>query len=236
MFQLSLPGVSTHVTTREHPAAEGGTVGGKCPVILPKWLHAIYGYFTCRKGTTWDRRLYFPSEGRCAEDFFCPKNPTASARCEPANLGTKGQHAISRLPKPRVMCISHEACVCYHDIRWFRASGTWRCVAGLIVGWRRVVPAFGSSSPRRIAIIGRKILHFPGSIHLFFTATLFLFNILSLCFSYLLIHQHKYTKFPPPTTVFSPPLLSLIFQLLIHNPSVNIVYYARPISSYYHEV
>jgi len=24
------------VTTREHPAAEGGTVSEKCPVILPK--------------------------------------------------------------------------------------------------------------------------------------------------------------------------------------------------------
>jgi hypothetical protein len=30
------PGVSTRVTTREHLAAEGGTVGEKCPVILPK--------------------------------------------------------------------------------------------------------------------------------------------------------------------------------------------------------
>ena len=47
-----------------------------CPVILPKFrlplkfkdlLHAA-------KSTTWDRRLYFPSEGRRAEDFFRPKN------------------------------------------------------------------------------------------------------------------------------------------------------------------
>jgi hypothetical protein len=30
------PGVSTRVTVREHPAAEGGTVGEKCPRILPK--------------------------------------------------------------------------------------------------------------------------------------------------------------------------------------------------------
>jgi len=43
---------------------------------------------------TWDRRLYLPSEGRRAEDFF------ASAEFEPANLGTKGQHATSRPPKP----------------------------------------------------------------------------------------------------------------------------------------
>jgi hypothetical protein len=39
--------------------------------------------------TSWDRLLYFPSEGR-----------RASAGCESANLGTKGQHATSRPPKP----------------------------------------------------------------------------------------------------------------------------------------
>jgi len=31
------------------------------------------GSFTCRKFTTWDRRLYFSSEGRRAEDFFARK-------------------------------------------------------------------------------------------------------------------------------------------------------------------
>ena len=35
-----------------------------------------------------------------AEDFIALKNPAASAGFEPANLGTKGQHAISRPPKP----------------------------------------------------------------------------------------------------------------------------------------
>ena len=49
---------------------------------------------------TWDKRLYFPSEGRCAEDFFALKNPMALAGFEPTNLGTKGQHATSRPPKP----------------------------------------------------------------------------------------------------------------------------------------
>jgi hypothetical protein len=39
MFQTSPPDVSTRATTREHPAAEGGTTGEECPVILPKcWL------------------------------------------------------------------------------------------------------------------------------------------------------------------------------------------------------
>jgi hypothetical protein len=33
------------------------------------------------------------SKGRHAEDFFRPKNPKTSAGFEPANLGTRGQHA-----------------------------------------------------------------------------------------------------------------------------------------------
>ena len=47
-----------------------------------------------------DRRLYFLSEGRHAEDFFALKNPMASAMDEPMNLGTKSQHATPRPPKP----------------------------------------------------------------------------------------------------------------------------------------
>ena len=39
--------------------------------------------------------------GQTAEDFFAVKNPKASVGFEPANLGTKGQHATSRPPKPR---------------------------------------------------------------------------------------------------------------------------------------
>jgi hypothetical protein len=40
-----------------------------------------------------DKRLYFPSEGRHAVDFFRMKNATASAGFETAILGTRGQHA-----------------------------------------------------------------------------------------------------------------------------------------------
>jgi hypothetical protein len=42
---------------------------------------------------TWDRWLYFPSEGRHAEDFFTLKNPAALVGFEPLNLGTRDQHA-----------------------------------------------------------------------------------------------------------------------------------------------
>ena len=44
-FKLSPPGVSTRVTTREHPAAGGGTVGEKCPVILPKCRFTRYIFY-----------------------------------------------------------------------------------------------------------------------------------------------------------------------------------------------
>jgi hypothetical protein len=44
-------------------------------------------------------RLYFPSEGRRADDLFAFKNPTVSAGFESANLGNKGQHAIPIPPK-----------------------------------------------------------------------------------------------------------------------------------------
>ena len=44
-----------------------------------------------------------PKEGML-RIFFALKNPTASARFEPANLGTKGQHATPRPPKPHT-CI-----------------------------------------------------------------------------------------------------------------------------------
>jgi hypothetical protein len=95
-FGLDVPTFATrrlHACHHARAPTVGGTVGGKCPEDLPK-------SFTCRKATTWDRRVYFPSEGRRAEDFFRPKNPTAAAGCEPANLGTKGQHATSGPPKP----------------------------------------------------------------------------------------------------------------------------------------
>ena len=43
-----------------------------------------------------------PKEG-VLRIFFALKNPTASAGFEPANLGTKGQHATPRPPKPSVI-------------------------------------------------------------------------------------------------------------------------------------
>ena len=72
--------------------------------------HNIQGSFTCRKSTTWDKRCYFPSEGRRAEDFFALKNPTASAGFKPVNLGAKGQHSNSRPPKPLCKALRSVSC------------------------------------------------------------------------------------------------------------------------------
>jgi hypothetical protein len=57
------------------------------------------GSFTCRKYTTRDPQLYFPSEGRHAQDFLRPeKNQTASAGFEPAIFGAS--MLTTRQPKP----------------------------------------------------------------------------------------------------------------------------------------
>ena len=87
----------------------GTTCARNGRLILPENARLprnIQGSFTSRKSTTWDKRLYFPSEGRRAEDFFVLKNPTASAGFEPTNLGTKGQHATSRPPKPSTLLVT----------------------------------------------------------------------------------------------------------------------------------
>ena len=86
------------------PSSERWNCGReRCPVvILPKFrlprkfrdlLHAA----NLRHGTG---GFTSPPKEGMLRIFFCPKNPTASARFEPANLGTKGQHATPRPPKP----------------------------------------------------------------------------------------------------------------------------------------
>ena len=62
-------------------------------VAFRNLLHAV----NLRHGT--DGFTSPPKEG-VLRIFFALKNPTASAGFEPANLGTKGQHATSRPPKP----------------------------------------------------------------------------------------------------------------------------------------
>jgi hypothetical protein len=103
---LEIPTFATSRLTRDPSSHRWNYVGEKWPMKFclkcptSRLPRSIQGSFTCPKSTTWDKRLYLPSEGRRAEDFLALKNPTASAGFEPATLGSKGQHATSRPPKP----------------------------------------------------------------------------------------------------------------------------------------
>ena len=63
-----------------------------CREFCQKWRlprHFCFS-FTCRKFTTW---ALLPLSRKARWGFFRPKNSTTSAGFEPANSGTKGQHA-----------------------------------------------------------------------------------------------------------------------------------------------
>jgi hypothetical protein len=62
-------------------------------------FHVNLGSFTCRKARHETHGFTSPPKESVLR-FFCPKNPTSSAGFEPANLGTKSQHATSRPLKP----------------------------------------------------------------------------------------------------------------------------------------
>ena len=91
------------------PTSETWNCGQEsCLVILPKFrlpliFRALLHAENLRHGT--DGFTSPPKEG-VLRIFFRPKNPTSSAGFEPANLGTKGQHATPRPPKPHLRVIS----------------------------------------------------------------------------------------------------------------------------------
>jgi hypothetical protein len=66
----------------------------------------FYGSFTCRKATTWDRRLYFPSEGRRAKDFFALK----IRRLQP------GANPRTWVPKTSTLPLDHRSPVAFKFI------------------------------------------------------------------------------------------------------------------------
>ena len=101
------------------PSSERWKYGREiCPVILPKFrlphkfrdlLHAV------NLGHGTDGFTSHPKEG-VLRIFFRPKNPKSSAGFEPANLGTKGQHATPRPLKPF-----------YCNIRLFNIGNPIKC-------------------------------------------------------------------------------------------------------------
>ena len=94
---FQLPGVF-HVTTRDSSTLRWN-YWAKVATSMP-----LLGIFHMPQICDMGQTALLPSrpEGRRAEDFFALKNPTASAGFQPANLGTKGQHATSWQPKPLI--------------------------------------------------------------------------------------------------------------------------------------
>jgi len=80
------------------PVAEGGIMGEKLPKVANST--SFLGSFTCRKLTTWDRRLYFPSEKRRVEDFFVPKIRRLRPDLNPRTWVPEASTLTSRPPKP----------------------------------------------------------------------------------------------------------------------------------------
>jgi hypothetical protein len=67
------------------PLSEGGKLGREMADRISPSIRLTRNYkgsLTCCKSATRDPRLYFPSEGRHAEDFYARKNPTASVGSE----------------------------------------------------------------------------------------------------------------------------------------------------------
>ena len=99
-FLLGTPGVCTRYSSSERELLWREMVGNfDRNLRLPRLqfrvlLHAA----NMRHGTNGFTSL--PKEGLLMFFFLVLKNPTASAGFEPASLGTKGQHATSRPPKP----------------------------------------------------------------------------------------------------------------------------------------
>jgi hypothetical protein len=47
----------------------------------------------------WGLRPYFPSEGRCAVDFYCPLNPSPQPGLNPCTLGPMASTLTITLPR-----------------------------------------------------------------------------------------------------------------------------------------
>jgi hypothetical protein len=74
-FRPSSP-EALHVKQHERSLLVKGGIGREMAGQFGLWFRLprkSQGSFTCRKSATWDRRLYFHSEGRHAVDFFAPK-------------------------------------------------------------------------------------------------------------------------------------------------------------------
>jgi hypothetical protein len=65
-------------------------------------FYAIYGSSTCQKSATWGKRIYFPSEGRHAEDVFARKIRRFRQGANPRSWVPEASMLTTRPPKMNV--------------------------------------------------------------------------------------------------------------------------------------
>jgi hypothetical protein len=71
-------------------------MGEKCPIKFNRTIATstvIVGFFYMPQGCDMGPKALLPLRRKACWEFFRQKNPTASAEFEPADLGTRGQHA-----------------------------------------------------------------------------------------------------------------------------------------------
>ena len=106
----------TSETTRANPSSGRWNYGREISENFAESgdLHVTLGSF---KFTTWDRRLYFPSEGRRAEDFFARKIRRLRPGLNPrtwvpeASTLTPRPPKLSELPEDGVTAPKHVAAI-----------------------------------------------------------------------------------------------------------------------------
>ena len=114
-------------------------------VAFRNLLHAV----NLRHGT--DGFTSPPKEG-VLRNFFALKNPTVSAGFEPANLGTKGQHATSRPPKP--LSRTHNFIFLGHRIA---SQVSWYSLGPNYFLWGYLKPKAHGNNPRTIGQLKEQI-------------------------------------------------------------------------------
>jgi hypothetical protein len=83
---------------------------------------------TCRKSATWDGRLYIPSEGRHAVDFFALFIRRLRPGSNPLSWIPDASTLTTRLPKPLTCAADWYTCVTFRqskDCAWL-STATWK--------------------------------------------------------------------------------------------------------------
>jgi hypothetical protein len=101
--------------------------------------------FTCRKSTTWDRRLYFSSEGRRAEDFYALKNPrTWVLKASTLPLDHRNRSGGRLMPRPSRFTSGKETrCPLWYEENVWRTNTCYSLTVHFLLS---LLPVSGRSS------------------------------------------------------------------------------------------